>query len=293
VQQIGSLRPTRFGGLWLAGAAILLLLGIQLQSNGPLLVGHLMLGLFLLALPLTRAHLQVLELRCGRPRPGFAGSELPYPLVVRCAGRCEGVRVALEGKVAVPLGTLPPGEHRIALRWRPRRRGLQRPGRVHLSTTAPLGMVRCRRRWDPEVPQLVYPERRVGPVRLLTPGALPSGATPAAAAGPPGREETQGDWRDLRPHRQGEAPGRLAWKLFAQGRGRHAKQFGDASGRAVLLAPDPDLPEEEALQHLSERIWRLHGQGARYGLRLRERWIPAGEGAAQRDRCLEALARCR
>ena len=85
----------------------------------------------------------------------------------------------------------------------------------------------------------------------------------------------------------------LAWKLVAQGRGHHAKQFVDPEAAAPLLAPDPAVPFEQALEHLSERIWRLHGQGARYGLALGGELIPAGAGTGQRDRCLAALATCR
>ena len=68
--------PTRFGWLWLGAAALLQLLGIQLQRNGPLLLSFLMLGLFLLTLHLTHFNLQGLELRCGDPPPGFAGTLL-------------------------------------------------------------------------------------------------------------------------------------------------------------------------------------------------------------------------
>ena len=80
---------------------------------------------------------------------------------------------------------------------------------------------------------------------------------------------------------------------MAQGRGRHAKQFVDPEAAAPLLAPDPAVPFEQALEHLSERIWRLHSQGGRYGLALGDQRIPAGSGKGQRDRCLAALATCR
>ena len=76
--------PTRFGWFWLAGLLLLQLVGIQLQSNGPLLLSFLMLGLFLLALHLTHFNLQGLELSVGEPQPGFAGTPLAYPLRLRC-----------------------------------------------------------------------------------------------------------------------------------------------------------------------------------------------------------------
>ncbi|MFN5697797.1 MAG: hypothetical protein ACK486_12310, partial [Cyanobacteriota bacterium] len=83
---------------------------------------------------------------------------------------------------------------------------------------------------------------------------------------------------------------RLAWKLVAQGRGNYSKSFRSPASEERLLAPDPALPLETALEHLSERIGRLHGLGETYGLLLPDREIPPASGAAQRDRCLAALA---
>jgi len=284
--------PTRFGWLWLGGTLLLQLVGIQLQSNGPLMLSFLMLGLFLLTLHLTHFNLQGLELRCGLPQPGFALSTLAYPLVARCRGRCDGLRLRLgEGSLGPPQA-LEPGEHRLAVPWVPAGRGLQRPGRLRLQTTAPLGLFVCWSRWDPPVPQLVAPARRAGPVALLPRGARQDDDQTDSLNGAGGREGSE-HWQDLRPHRSGDTASRLAWKLVAQGRGHHAKQFVDPEAAAPLLAPDPAVPFEQALEHLSERIWRLHGQGARYGLALGGELIPAGAGTAQRDRCLAALATCR
>jgi uncharacterized protein (DUF58 family) len=277
--------PTRFGWMWLAGALLLLVVGIQLQRNGPLLLAFLMLALFLLTLHLTHLNLQGLELRCTEPAPGFAGSELTYPLEVRSPGRCEGLRLRLGTGPPGPALALARGDHRLSAPWTPRRRGRRLPGCLRLETSAPLGLFVCWSRWEPTVPQLVWPARRRGPVAQLAPPAAPE----AAAAGG-GRREGSDDWQDLRPHRPEDAPGRLAWKLLAQGRGRHSKWFSTPPRAAPLLAPDPAVPFETALEHLAERIWRLHGRGESYGLALGTLRIPPGRGAAQRDRCLTALA---
>ena len=42
--------PTRFGLLWLATAGLLYLVGLQMRSNGSLLLSFLLLGLMLLTL---------------------------------------------------------------------------------------------------------------------------------------------------------------------------------------------------------------------------------------------------
>jgi uncharacterized protein (DUF58 family) len=282
--------PTRFGWFWLAGLLLLQLVGIQLQSNGPLLLSYLMLGLFLLALHLTHFNLQGLELVVGDPRPGFAGTTLTYPLRLRCRSRCEGLRLAFETGPPLALRALDPGEHLQAVPWSPLARGLHQPGCLRLQTTAPLGLFVCWTRWQPPVPQLVYPARVAGPVRLLS-EAVESPAPAAAAA--VDRLDGSDDWRDLQPHRPEDGASRLVWKVLAQGRGRYAKRFADPAQREPVLGPDPAVPHERALEHLSERICRLHARGIAYGLVLPDGRIPPGRGPAQRDRALAALATCR
>lgn len=282
--------PTRFGWLWLAGLLLLQLVGIQLQSNGPLLLSFLMLGLFLLALHLTHFNLQGLALEVGEPQPGFAGALLVYPLRLRCRSRCEGMRFGFEaGPVSAP-GVFERGEHSLSVPWQPSGRGLQQPGCLRLHTTAPLGLFICWARWRPPVAQLVWPAPLPGPVRLLQearPAAMP---LPASAGAD---QEGSEDWRDLQPHRPEDGTSRLAWKLLAQGRGRYAKRFADPADQEPLLGLDPSVPFERGLEHLSERICRLHARGLAYGLVLGEQRIPPGRGAAQRDRALTALAICR
>jgi uncharacterized protein (DUF58 family) len=281
--------PTGFGWLWLGGTALLQVVGIQLQRNGPLFLSFLLLGLFLLALHITHLNLQGLVLDCGAPEPGFAGSPLPYPIQLEVPGRCEGLRLRLGDGPLEPPRSLGAGRHRLSLTWCPPARGRHRPGVLRLQTTAPLGLFVCWTRWRPPAAQLVWPAPVPGPVGRQAADTTRRdrrGSPEPHGAGLDGSE----DWRDLRPHRPEDPPGRLAWALLAQGRGRQVKVFADPGGEAQILTPAPGLPKEQALEHLSERIRRLHGQGARYGLVLSDARIPPARGAAQRDRCLAALA---
>jgi uncharacterized protein (DUF58 family) len=282
--------PTRFGWWWLAGLLMLQVVGIQLQSNGPLLLSFLMLGLYLLALHLTHFNLQGLELTVGEPSPGFAGSTLSYPLRLRCRSRCEGLRIAIGAAPAGSALVFDPGDHSLALPWQPQARGWQVPGCLRLQTTAPLGLFICWSRWQPSVPQLVYPARVAGPVRIVR-EAIRSAASAHAAA--TARLEGSEDWRDLQPHRPQDGSSRLAWKRLAQGRGRYTKRFADPAVPELWLAPDPGVPDERGLEHLSERICRLHARGLPYGLLVGGERIPPGHGTAQRERALAALATCR
>ncbi|MFY8150200.1 MAG: hypothetical protein ACOVNL_13415 [Prochlorococcaceae cyanobacterium] len=281
--------PTRFGWLWLCGGVLLLIVAIQMQRNGPLLLSYLMLGLMLLALHLTHFNLQGLELGCGTPAPGFAGTGLAYPLISRSRYRREGLEfqwLGGSGSGAPRSVTILPGEQTLTLSWTPGQRGWQRPGRLRLVSTAPLGLFRCWSRWEPPRPQLIYPARRRGPVASLP---LEQRA-PQPAEGVEREREGTEHWRDLRPHRPEDGSGRLAWKSLAQGRGRLTKQFAGETGEPLLLAPAEALPWEQALEHLSERIWQLGHQETPYGLRLPGCVLPPGSGAAHREACLRALA---
>jgi uncharacterized protein (DUF58 family) len=280
--------PTGLGWLWLGGLGLLLMVGMQTQTNGPLLLAFLMLGLWLLALNLTHFNLHGLELACGTPSRGFAEESVPYPLVLRASGVSEGVRLRWIDAAGEPLTLdgLRPGEHRVTLPWRPSARGTRPPGRLRLMSTAPLGLFVCWTVWSPPVAQPIAPARKAGPVKELV------DAAPATAGrGEMDRLDASGDdWHDLRPRRPEDSPSRLAWKLVAQGRGHQVKRFTASAPRALVIAPDPSLPREQALQHLSERLCRLHRLGLPYGLLWQGAVVGPDVGLAHRDRCLLLLA---
>lgn len=281
--------PTRFGLLWLAGAALLQVVGIQTQRNGPLLLSFLLLALMLLALHLTHFNLQGLELEVGEPRPGFADGPLCFPVQLQSRYRREAVSVQLARGAALPPQRLEAGPTRLGLPWQCSRRGLQQPGPVLIRSTAPLGLFVCWSRWQPARPQAVIPARRSGPVGNASAEQPQGPATEAVLGACEGSEH----WHDLRPHRPEDSQARLAWKALAQGRGRLSKVFRDQEGAPTLLAPAPGVPHEQALEHLSAAVWDLSARGARYGLQLADRTIPPGQGREHRDQCLLALALCR
>lgn len=282
--------PTRFGLLWLAGTGLQLLLGIQTQQNGPLLLAGLMLALLLLGMLLCHANLAGLELQ-ALPQPqgaGFAGEPLQLPLLARSRIPREGLRFALAGQPLSPPRGLPAAETALLLPWRAQRRGLHQPGRLKLISTAPLGLFICWAHWRPDAPQLVFPARRPGPVSLVS--AIAASEHLAAPTATAGQAEGSDHWLDLRPHRPQDSSSRLAWKLLAQGRGRLSKQLAAEQGAPKLWAPAPGVPGEAALEHLSAQVWQSAQRDEAYGLELPGCRIPPARGRAHRDRCLAALA---
>jgi uncharacterized protein (DUF58 family) len=277
--------PTRFGLLWLGGALLLQVVGIQTQRNGPLLLSYLMLTLQLLALHLTHVNLQGVELACGRCEPGFAGEPLTYPLQARSRHARNAIQLRLAGQPAPAARPIAAGTSSLELDWRCDQRGLRTPGLLLISSTAPLGLFVCWSRWAPACRQAVIPARLPGPVGRAA-QASSAREDPEARAGREGSEH----WHDLRPHRPEEGQGRVAWKALAQGRGRFSKVFHDPGGEPPLLTPAPGVEPELALRHLAAEIWLCSRRGEAYGLLLPHRHVPPGRGRRHRDRCLQALA---
>jgi uncharacterized protein (DUF58 family) len=278
--------PTRFGGLWLAGAVLLQVVGIQTQRNGPLLLSFLLLALLLLAMHLTHANLQGLELRCGNPGAGFADTPLAYPLVLHSDSSREGIELRLTGGPLSAPQRLKAGANPLLLDWRCQRRGAQRPGPLLIRSTAPLGLFVCWSRWQPPAFQLVVPARRRGPVGLAPiPPSRPQSGRAAA-----GRGEGIDHWHDLRPQRPEDSQSRLAWKALAQGRGRLTKLFRTEGDQPPTLTLDATVPHEQALEHLSAAVWQRSQAGERFGLLLPDQRIPPDQGKEHRERCLQALA---
>ena len=267
--------PSRFGILWLGAAFLLLLVGVQTSSNSSLLLGFLLLGLMLLAMFITHDNLQGIRLRCGEPKASFADEPTSYPVVIRSPTPRHRIQIRFEGNQRQGLEQLDDGDTTIHLNWTPKQRGWHSPPRLLVDTVAPLGLFICWSRWTPDSPQLIWPARRRGPV-------LQTKQQP--------KRDGLEEWQDLRPLRPGERRSLIDWSSAAKGRPLLAKQFSSPDQPEYILSPAPKNLPEEALEHLSERVWHLHHRGERYGLKLWGRTIKPGAGVTHRNRCLELLA---
>ena len=267
--------PSRFGILWLAATALLLLVAIQTASNNTLLLAFVMLGLMLLAMFLTHDTLHGLTLRCGQPVPAFAAEITRYPLVLNTRSSRPPMRLRFrDGSEAVEL-QLSAGLSTVVLPWTPQCRGWQQPPQLQIETIAPLGLFICWMRWIPPQPQLIWPRRRTGPVLQRHASRLSNGLE---------------EWHDLRDVRDQERPTVVDWAGVAKGRPLQAKVFTDPSSQEWMLEPALGIPLDQALEHLAQRIMQLHQQGGRYGLRLPGKTLLPGRGLRHCQACLEALA---
>ena len=267
--------PSRFGALWIAAAGLLLLVAIQTGSNSTLLLAFLMLGLMLLAMFLTHDTLQGLILRCDQPQPTFAGELADYSFRLESSVARPRCNFRVQGHAVVVTHHIAAGTTTLSHPWIPENRGWQLPPPVQIETIAPLGLFICWGRWQPKQNQLIWPRRRPGPV---------------AETQPPRSRDGLEEWQDLRPVREGERPALVDWASAARGRPLQAKVFNDPEEPELILAPAPGVALELAREHLADRIWRLHHNGACYGLQIQAITLAPSKGLRHRDACLEALA---
>ena len=284
--------PSGFGGLWLAVIGVLYVVGINSRSNGPVLLSQLLLALQLLSLVLTHRNLEGLELQALESEPCYADAPAQLSLLARSerprspiqfSWLPTGTKTPLSSGAVAP--SLAAGSSVVQLEWMPPGRGLHRPGRLLIQTTAPLGLFVCWSYWEPPITLTVAPARRAGPVEeLKQPQQQQAGQALRGGSG-------SDDFQELSPLRPQEGLQRVAWKTAARGQGLYAKRFAAEQQAERWLAPAPGLPPEQALEHLCERLQRGLQAGEALGLALPAGPdLPPGRGLRHLNRCLEALA---
>jgi uncharacterized protein (DUF58 family) len=275
-------------GLTFAGLLLVMLFGAVNYNNS---LGHaftfLVGSMALVSILHTYRNLAGLDFTAGRVTPVFAGERTVFELLVRNAGPLRRCALQLETSGQPPIAfdmearhTAPVRVHRKA-----EHRGILPLGRCTVSTRYPLGLFRAWAHLELQAQCLVYP--RPGPQRPL----------PQDAAYKPHQSGDKGrgvdDFVGFRPYRPGDSPRHLFWKAAAREQALLVKQFG--GDRADELWLDwrqlPGLDPEARLSQLCRWVIEAHRQQRSFGLRLPGIEIAIAGGAAQRQRCLEALAR--
>jgi uncharacterized protein (DUF58 family) len=100
------------------------------------------------------------------------------------------------------------------------------------------------------------------------------------------------DFAGLRVFHAGDAPSRIAWKVYARGQGLHVKQYAGTSVASHVFDFDEltGLDVESRLSLMTRWVLDAHTAGRAYGLRLPGTTLAVNLGPQHRDRCLTALA---
>ena len=287
--------PTGAGWMLALTLLVLLLASINFQLNLGYLLTFLLAGSAVAGMHICHGTLRGLTLHLQPPEPQFLGqgAALTVQLANERRSPRRAVALAVHGSGHWAWTDVPAqGNAQVQIAFSPSQRGLHPVPLLTAETRYPLGTFRVWALWRPAAQVLVYPAPEPG-APPLPPGEPRSGGTGSAPSH--GRTEFDG----VRAYRRGDPMKLVVWKKAAQ---------AFASGNGTLIARDAQqphrhelwldhahtgLPDMEArLSRLTAWVLQADRLGLDYGLRLPGQEIAVGHGAAQRRRCLEALALC-
>lgn len=290
--------PTRPGAMLALTLVLLLVASINYQLNLGYLLTFLLAGCAAVGMHVCHANLRGLSLHLTPPAPVHAGMAAQLEIRLASQGRQPryGIGLALDeaGRSHPPAWTDVPaqGSTTVQVAWRVPSRGWHALPTLSASTLFPLGTFRVWAIWRPATRLLAYPAIEAHPPPLPPGEPQPGHAGISATRSP-------GEFDGVRAYRRGDPLHAVVWKKAAQAMaaGRDDLVSRDASGsqRALLWldyascgAPDP----ESRLSRLTAWVLQADQLELAYGLRLPGCQIAPDQGAAHRNRCLEALATC-
>ncbi|WP_018994928.1 DUF58 domain-containing protein [Thioalkalivibrio sp. ALJ2] len=279
--------PTRAGYTLLAILGVMLLGAINYSNNMAFLLTFLLVGIGHNAIWYTHRNLLGLKVSALPTTPVFAGQPLSVSLRLEdTRGRDrEALHLSIGEYTSVPVAVPARGQQVASLPLPPLGRGVYRLPRQHLGTQYPLGILNAWSWLGLAAEILVYPQP-------VDPGAAHTGL--GDEAGPQRRQEASTP-DHIRPYRPGDPPGRILWKALARTGKLHIRETV-AGGRDTLWIDWSSMPAsdtETRLSMLCHQILAAEAEGRAWGLRLPDQILPPGQGPAQRERGLRALAEFR
>ena len=278
--------PTRAGFVFGASVFAMLLGAMNYNASLAFVLAFGLAALGLVAMHHAHRTLEGLTVRAGRVDPVFAGQVAHFGLTLRNLARQPryGLTLTLDGANLARTDTAAEDDAAVVLAQSAPQRGWLTARRFGLHTTYPFGLFRAWAWVRMDLRCLVYPQP-------AAPGLRPP---PRPAEHGHGRADESGieDFSGLRDYRPGDAPRHIAWRVYARRDELAVKQFAGSSALARKLDFDAlrGLAVEARLSQLARWVLDAHADNEAFALQLPGTAIPYGQGAAHRDRCLEALA---
>lgn len=275
--------PTRYGFFFLLLALLLFIGGINYQNNLVMGFSFLLFSIFCIAIWDTFRNLSGLRLQVAGMTPAFAGGQGRIRLHLTARQRHAALRLFWQPDGAESVSLDAGEEAWVELAVPLVRRGYNRPGRLHVESRYPLGLLRTWSLLDMDCACLAWPQ------------PLPGGDCPAS-----GSQEKQGqkesgqgsdDFAGLRDYLPGDSLHRIDWKAFARGLGLNVRHFTDPADGRQLLEWDrlPGMAVEQRLSRLCYWAQQLEQAGLPWGLVLPDAHLDAGRGQAHLEQALNLL----
>ena len=285
--------PTGAGWMLALTLLVLLIASINFQLNLGYLLTFLLAGSAVVAMHISHATLRGLNLHLKPPEPQFLGHSSLLEVQLTSSRRSPrfGIGVAVHGSGQWAFCDLPAqGSASVQVAFIAPRRGLHPVPLLTAETRFPLGTFRVWALWRPAAQVLIYPTPE-HPTPPLPPGEASAGSTASSAS------QGSGDFDGVRAYRRGDPLKLVIWKKAAQAFARGSDNLVSRDAEHLQRSQLWLSPERTGLQAPEARLsrltaWVLEAErlGLDYGLRLPGQEIAPDHGAAQRQRCLQALA---
>lgn len=277
--------PTRYGLLFAAMLLVMLLGSINYNNSLGFILTFLLASMGVISILHTYRNIARLQLRSGKTTPAFAGGKAHftlhlydpenqprYALRLTAAGAASVTDIPAQNNAVLELGVTTQRRGRLAL------------GKITLSTTYPLGLVRAWAYADLDMHAIVYPHP--GPNRPLDSLAAFDYSDRS------GTSMGSDDFMGFRDYHSGDSPHHIHWKALARNLPLLTKRFTASESPELWLDWSllPALDDETRLRILCRLVLEAQRGGQSYGLRLPGVEIKPGQGTVHQHRCLERLA---
>ncbi len=270
--------PTRKTLFWLLAAGFLYLIALNVGSGWLYVVTSLLVSFPLAALFLSRINIRRLTLRQTSPEEATAGGgictqvDIVNPSVVpRFFLRLDADFGGRSASLMLPyLG--PRRARRLKLDFAGLKRGFYRGGRFSISSGAPTGLARVRRRHFAESPLVIYPRWQRLPGDWAT-GMKNSGYLVSSVL--PTRSST-GDYLGVREYRPEDSPRSIHWRTTARAGSLAVVEYSRQAAISPVMIVDryrdgaagegPDASFETAVSIAASLIQREVSHNRRFGL---------------------------
>ena len=212
---------------------------------------------------------------------GYAGHPIAFHLEFSTPRKkgCDNL-CASWGRGEKVIFDLEPGQSLKVTVWaESAKRGLFKPGRLHIYSTFPMGIIRCWTWQNLSVEAIVFPK--------LVECAFPSFQALSGEGNNSEQLRSGDDFYGFKSFQPGHSLKHIAWKHYAQDRGLFCKEFASAAEEDTWLNWDDFNTGslELSLSHLSYWVSHLAEKHQYFGLRLPGLEIPPGTGESHKIRC--------
>lgn len=280
------IRPTRYGFIYLAMLAALLLGAVNHNNNLGYLLTFLLGGMAFVSIFHTRRNISRLALASARCKPVFAGQKALFAITVKPSfSSCPTVSFQFPEGEPATVNLRPGGKQTVQVSLAARRRGLLRPGVLAVATSYPLGLFQARRYLPIHASCLVYPRPAPGPLVSVP------GAEDRESEGDSGGSGVE-DFSGLEIYQPGDPLQHISWKAYSRGQGLFSKKFEGLRGKSMYFNPDslPGPDFEWKLSRICFMILKADAMRTPYGLQLGSRIVKPALGEKHKRQCLRELA---